>query len=74
LNNYVIEALVTVDKRGQIVIPKEVRRITNLHNGDKLVVITHAKEGESCYIFLAKTKTILNEYMSTYKGDTVKWI
>jgi antitoxin PrlF len=74
LNNCVIEALVTVDKRGQIVIPKELRGIADIHDGDKLVVITHTEEGEPCYIFLAKAGTIMDEYGSTHKGGNLKWV
>ena len=50
----VIEALVTVDGRGQMVIPKEVRKIIDIHGGEKLVVFTRQKEGEECHIFLVK--------------------
>ncbi len=65
MKNCMIEALVTMDNRGQILIPKEVRRIADIRYGDKLVVITHAKEGEPCYIFLAKAEIIMDEYINT---------
>ncbi len=74
MKNCMIEALVTMDNRGQNVIPKEVRRIADIRDGDKLVVITHAKEGEPCYIFLVKAGTFIDEYMSTNKGGILKWV
>ena len=46
MSRCVIEALVTVDRRGQMVIPKEVREIIGIHVGGKLVVITRQKEGQ----------------------------
>ena len=49
-----IEALVTVDKRGQAIIPKEIRKIIDIHGGEKLAVFTRQKEGEECHIFLVK--------------------
>jgi AbrB family looped-hinge helix DNA binding protein len=46
--------LVTVNVRGQIVIPKTVRKIINIQSDEKVVVFTHQKEGETCYMFLTE--------------------
>ena len=35
-----IEAMVTMDGRGQMVIPKEVRKIIDIHGGEKLIVFS----------------------------------
>ncbi len=48
------EALVRIDRRGQMVLPKEVRDRANIHTGDKLVVITRQKEGKVRGVFLIK--------------------
>lgn len=40
MNDYKIEALVTVDGRGQIVVPKAVRKKTGINEGEKLVLLT----------------------------------
>ena len=33
--------IVTVGERGQIVIPKEARKILNIKKGDKLIILSH---------------------------------
>ena len=74
--NYAIEALVTVDGRGQMVIPKEVRDITDIHGGEKLVVFTRQKEGEACYIVLVKaenlTEMVEQSWMRVVNENSVK--
>lgn len=49
-----IEALVTVDGRGQLVLPKELREKAGIKAGDKLAVISLEREGEVCCITLMK--------------------
>ena len=41
-----IEAILTIDDRGQILLPKELREKANLKPGDKLAVVACVKEGE----------------------------
>jgi len=60
-----IEAVVTVDERGQMVLPKEVREKAGLSAGDKLALIAWEKDGEVCCISLIKTDQM---------GDMVKSI
>ena len=50
-----IEAIVTIDKRGQIILPKEVRKKANVSAGDKLAVISCEFKGETYCISLVKT-------------------
>ncbi|UCF83511.1 MAG: AbrB/MazE/SpoVT family DNA-binding domain-containing protein [Desulfobacteraceae bacterium] len=49
-----IDALVTVDGRGQLVLPKELREKAGIKAGDKLAVISLEREGEVCCITLMK--------------------
>ena len=58
-----IEAVVTVDERGQMVLPKEVREKAGLGAGDKLALVAWEKDGEVCCISLIKTARM---------GDMVK--
>jgi len=44
-----------VDERGQMVLPKEIRKKAKIQAGDKLAVITWEKEGKVCCISLIKT-------------------
>ena len=49
-----IDALISVDGRGQIVLPKEVREKADINAGDKFVVISHQSGGKGCCLFLIK--------------------
>ncbi len=49
-----VEALVSVDERGQMVLPKELREKANIRAGDKLAVTTWEKDGKICCISLIK--------------------
>jgi antitoxin PrlF len=49
-----VEALVTVDERGQMVLPKELRAKAGIKAGDKLAVTSWEKDGEICCIALVK--------------------
>ena len=51
-----VEALVSVDDRGQMVLPKELREKANIHAGDKLAVISHESEGKVCCISLVRAE------------------
>jgi antitoxin PrlF len=52
------EAVVTVDERGQMVLPKELRDKAGVKPGDKLAVVSWDKEGKSCCFILMKTDQI----------------
>jgi AbrB family looped-hinge helix DNA binding protein len=49
-----VEALISVDERGQMVLPKELRERGNIQAGDKLALISWEKEGEICCLTLIK--------------------
>lgn len=51
-----IEAVTSIDERGQMVIPKEIREKAGFQAGDKLAVVTWEKEGRVCCISLLKTE------------------
>jgi antitoxin PrlF len=51
-----IEALVSIDGRGQILIPKGVRKTANIQGGEKLAVITLQNQGEAGRILLGKRR------------------
>ena len=59
-----VDALITIDGRGQLVLPKEVREKARIKAGDKFVVVSNESDGETCCLFLVKA-----EYFSeTIKG------
>ena len=51
-----VEAVISVDDRGQMVLPKEIRDKANIHAGDKLAVVSWEKDGEVCCISLIKAE------------------
>ena len=53
-----IEAIVSVDERGQMVLPKGVRERAKIKPGDKMAVITWEKEGKVCCITLIKAEEL----------------
>jgi AbrB family looped-hinge helix DNA binding protein len=59
-----VEALVPVDGRGQIVLPKDVRDKAGIEAGDKLAVISFESDGKVCCITLVKA----DAFAETVKG------
>ena len=49
-----IEALVSVDERGQMVLPKELRDRAEINPGEKMALMSWEKDGNVCCIFLIK--------------------
>jgi AbrB family looped-hinge helix DNA binding protein len=50
-----VESLVSVDERGQMVLPKSIRDRAGINPGDKLALVTWEKEGRICCINLIKS-------------------
>ncbi len=51
-----VESIVSVDDRGQMVLPKEIRDKAKICTGDKLAVVSWEKDGEVCCISLIKAE------------------
>jgi len=66
-----VEALVSVDERGQMVLPKELREKANIRPGDKLAVTTWEKDGKVCCISLTKAEE-LTEMVRATLGPVMK--
>jgi AbrB family looped-hinge helix DNA binding protein len=54
-----VESLVSVDERGQMVLPKEIREKANIRAGEKLAVISWEKNGQVCCISLIKAEDLM---------------
>ena len=52
MDNYDVEAVVSLDARGQIVLPKEVRLALGLGPGSKLAVVVMRQQGNPCCVSL----------------------
>ena len=53
-----VEALVSIDERGQMVLPKETRDKANIRAGDKLAVTSWEKDGKICCLSLVKVEDL----------------
>jgi antitoxin PrlF len=53
-----VEAVVTVDARGQVVLPKELRAAAGIKAGDKLAVVTMTSGGLVCCLSLIKVEQL----------------
>ena len=51
-----VESLISVDDRGQMVLPKEVRDKAGIRPGDKLALVSWEKEGRLCCFTLIKVE------------------
>jgi len=53
-----VESIVSVDERGQMVLPKEVRDAAGIRPGDKLALILWKKDEEVCCLSLIKVDAL----------------
>jgi antitoxin PrlF len=49
-----VEAVTSVDERGQMVLPKELREKAGIRAGDKLALVSGEKDGRVCCIWLIR--------------------
>lgn len=66
-----VDALVSVDERGQMILPKEIRLKANISAGDKLAVTSWEKDGKVCCISLIKVEE-LTEMVKDVLGPVMK--
>jgi len=53
-----VEAVVTMDAKGQIVLPKDLREKAGLDSGDKLAIIAFEREGKVCCFVMVRVETL----------------
>jgi AbrB family looped-hinge helix DNA binding protein len=53
-----IDAVVTVDAKGQLVLPKDLRERAKLEPNDKLAVIGCERDGEICCFVIVKAEAL----------------
>ncbi len=56
-NSSGVEAILTIDGRGEIVIPKKMRKKANLNDGDKMALISFGDGKGICCLMLVPTDT-----------------
>lgn len=68
-----VEALISIDERGQMVLPKEIRDKAKIRAGDKLAVISWERGGKINYICLVKAEDFAELIRSVF-GPMMKEI
>ena len=71
MTNWKVESIISIDDRGQMVLPKELRDKAKIHSGDKLALVSWEKEGEICCLYLIKTEH-LAEQVKGFLGPMMK--
>jgi AbrB family looped-hinge helix DNA binding protein len=66
-----VESVLSIDERGQMVLPKDIREKANIRAGDKLAVISMEKDGAVCCISLIKVEK-LEEIVKGMLGPVMK--
>jgi AbrB family looped-hinge helix DNA binding protein len=73
IGSFKVESVISIDNRGQMVLPKSIRDMAKIHAGDKLAVISWEKDGEVCCISLIKVED-LAEMVRGMLGPLMKGI
>lgn len=68
-----VESIISVDERGQMVLPKDLREKAGIRAGEKLAVTSWAKDGKICCITLTKIDS-LDERIKEMLGPVMKEI
>lgn len=58
IGSFKVESLVSVDDRGQLVLPKAIREKTGIQGGDKLAVVSWEKDGKVCCLSLIRVEEL----------------
>jgi antitoxin PrlF len=71
-----VEAILAIDERGQMVIPKEVRETAQIRPGDRLALVSCRQDGEICCLMLIHNerltdmvKTVLSPVMKDIMAE-----
>jgi antitoxin PrlF len=70
-----VESLVSIDDRGQMVLPKELREKAKIKPGDKLAVIAWEKDGDTCCLTLIKADSLaggIRDFLAPMMQDLSK--
>jgi antitoxin PrlF len=60
-----IDAVITMDVKGQIVLPKDLREKANFKPNEKIAVVACEKEGEVCCIMMIKADRLIGAVTKT---------
>ena len=60
-----IDAVISMDAKGQIVLPKDLRERANIKPNEKLAVVACEKNGEVCCIMMIKAERLVGAVTKT---------
>lgn len=60
-----IDAVITIDIKGQIVLPKDLRDKASFKPNDKIAVVACEKDGEVCCIMMLKADKLVSAVTKT---------
>ena len=60
-----IDAVITMDAKGQVVLPKDLREKANFKPNDKIAVVACEKEGNVCCIVMVKAEKLVGAVSKT---------
>ncbi|MBS7270145.1 MAG: AbrB/MazE/SpoVT family DNA-binding domain-containing protein [Candidatus Freyarchaeota archaeon] len=66
-----VEAIISIDERGQMILPKEIRDKAKIKPQDKLVVVSFERGDDVCCIGLIKVEN-LTEMVKDMLGPVMK--
>jgi len=61
-----LEAVVSIDERGQIVLPKDLREKAGITAGDKLVIVASKRGEKVCCIMLMRAEELTESIKQTF--------
>ena len=53
-----VEAVISIDERGQMVLPKDLREKADIRAGDKLAVVSIERDGKTCCLSIIKAESL----------------
>jgi len=53
-----VESIISVDERGQMVLPKEIREKAKIKSGDKLALVSMEKNGKICCLSMIRVEEL----------------
>ena len=68
--NFSLEAIVTCDDRGQLVLPKDIRKQLQIEPGDKLAILKYVNEKD--YVLTLIKANALEKVIKGYMAPVVK--
>ena len=68
---FFVEAVATIDDRGQMVLPKAIRERLGIKAGDKLAISVMERDGQPCCVTLIRTEE-LSGMVREFLGPAIK--